>query len=166
MKLARQIAGHDGVLIVTPEYNGSIPPLLKNTIDWMSRIRKDNGRAFKPLDGKFDDNVAVQVKNGPIDFQPREPFSPLFGAVPKTNIFMEFQITKEYLGHATHLAYLGTMWSEALKSDTFARGKGSTVARVVDGSLFGNRLTGIAAVANTGENVVVRRFSRFQVGEE
>ena len=52
MKLARQIAGHDGVLIVTPEYNGSIPPLLKNTIDWISRIRKDNGRAFKPLDGK------------------------------------------------------------------------------------------------------------------
>jgi len=52
MKLARHIAGHDGVLIVTPEYNGSIPPLLKNTIDWMSRIRKDNGRAFKPLYGK------------------------------------------------------------------------------------------------------------------
>ena len=107
---------------------------------------------FKPLDGKFDDNVAVQVKNGPIDFQPREPFSPLFGAVPKTNVFIEFQVTKEYLGHATHLAYLGTMWSEALKADTHAKGKGSTVARVVDGSLFGNKLTGVTAVANTGDS--------------
>jgi alpha-glucuronidase len=107
---------------------------------------------FKPLDGQFDGNVAVQVKNGPIDFQPREPFSPLFGAVPKTNVFMEFQITKEYLGHATHLAYLGTMWSEALQADTYAKGKGSTVARVVDGGLFGNRLTGIAGVANIGDS--------------
>ena len=62
---------------------------------------------FKPLDGKFRDNVIVQVKNGPIDFQPREPFHPLFGAMPKTPLMMEFQITKEYLGFATHLAYLG-----------------------------------------------------------
>ena len=63
---------------------------------------------FVPLDGKFADNVLVQVKNGAIDFQPREPFHPLFGAMPKTPLMMEFQITKEYLGFATHLAYLGT----------------------------------------------------------
>jgi alpha-glucuronidase len=61
---------------------------------------------FTPLDGKFRDNVLVQVKNGPVDFQPREPFHPLFGAMPKTPLMMEFQITQEYLGFATHLAYL------------------------------------------------------------
>ena len=105
---------------------------------------------FVPLDGKFADNVLVQVKNGPIDFQPREPFSPLFGAMPKTPLMMEFQITKEYLGFATHLAYLAPMWEEALDADTQVRGKGSTVARVVDGQLHGYKLTGMAGVANIG----------------
>ena len=66
---------------------------------------------FKPLDGQFADNVIVQVKNGAIDFQPREPFHPLFGAMPKTPLMMEFQITKEYLGFATHLAYLGPLFA-------------------------------------------------------
>ena len=61
------------------------------------------------------DNVIVQVKNGAIDFQPREPFHPLFGAMPKTPLMMEFQITKEYLGFATHLAYLGPLFEEALR---------------------------------------------------
>jgi alpha-glucuronidase len=69
---------------------------------------------FHPLDGRFRDNVIVQVKNGPIDFQPREPFSPLFGAMPHTPLAIELQLTKEYLGFATHLAYLGTMWEEVL----------------------------------------------------
>ncbi|RST19035.1 alpha-glucuronidase, partial [Streptomyces sp. WAC04770] len=79
---------------------------------------------FQPLDGKFRDNVLVQVKNGAIDFQPREPFHPLFGAMPKTPLMMEFQITKEYLGFATHLAYLGTMWEEVLEADTFRPARG------------------------------------------
>lgn len=105
---------------------------------------------FKPLDGKFAANVLVQVKNGAIDFQPREPFHPLFGATPKTPLMLEFQITKEYLGFATHLAYLGPLFEETLRSDTYARGAGSTVARVVDGSLHGHRLTGMAGVANIG----------------
>lgn len=105
---------------------------------------------FVPIDGKFDDNVLVQIKNGPLDFQPREPFSPLFGRLPNTNAMMEFQITKEYLGFATHLTYLGPQWEEALKSDTYAKGPGSTVAKVVDGSLFNRPLTGMAGVANTG----------------
>jgi alpha-glucuronidase len=105
---------------------------------------------FKPLDGKFADNVLVQVKNGPVDFQPREPFHPLFGAMPKTPLMMEFQITKEYLGFATHLTYLGPLFEEALASDTFAKGKGSTVAKVVDGELHGYKLTGMAGVANIG----------------
>jgi alpha-glucuronidase len=105
---------------------------------------------FKPLDGKFRDNVLVQVKNGPLDFQPREPFHPLFGAMPKTPLMMEFQITKEYLGFATHLAYLGAMWEEVLGTDTYAKGKGSTVAKVIDDSLHGYRHTGMAGVANIG----------------
>lgn len=105
---------------------------------------------FKPFDGKFAQNVIVQVKNGAIDFQPREPFHPLFGAMPKTNLGMEFQITKEYLGFSTHLAYLGPMWEEVLKADTFAAGQGSTVAKVVDGKLHGYSRTLMAGVANIG----------------
>lgn len=105
---------------------------------------------FKPLDGKFRDNVIVQVKNGPLDFQPREPFHPLFGAMAKTPLMMEFQITKEYLGQETHWVNLATMWQEVLQSDTYAKGKGSTVSKVIDGSLHGYPLTGIAGVANIG----------------
>lgn len=67
---------------------------------------------FKPLDGKFRDNVIIQVKNGPVDFQPREPYTPLFGAMHSTRLMAEFQITQEYLGHANHLAYLAPMWEE------------------------------------------------------
>ncbi len=88
---------------------------------------------FVPLDGQFRDNVIVQVKNGPIDFQPREPFHPLFGAMPETPLMIEFQITKEYLGFATHLVYLGTLLEEVLDADTYADGQGSTVADVIDG---------------------------------
>ena len=105
---------------------------------------------FVPLDGKFAPNVLVQVKNGPIDFQPREPFHPLFGAMPKTPLMMEFQITKEYLGFATHLTYLAPLYEEALDSDTLVKGKGSTVAKVVDGELHGYRETGMAGVSNIG----------------
>ena len=105
---------------------------------------------FRPLDGKFADNVLVQVKNGPVDFQPREPFHPLFGAMPKTPLMMEFQITKEYLGFATHLTYLGPLFEEALESDTMVKGKGSTVASVIDGELQGYQITGMAGVANIG----------------
>jgi alpha-glucuronidase len=105
---------------------------------------------FLPLDGEFADNVILQVKNGPIDFQPREPFHPLFGAMVETPLMVEFQITKEYLGFASHLVYLGPLYAEVLEADTYARGRGSTVARVADGSLYGHELTAIAGVANTG----------------
>jgi alpha-glucuronidase len=107
---------------------------------------------FKPFDGQFRDNVIVQVKNGAIDFQPREPFHPLFGAMPKTSLGMEFQITKEYLGFATHLVYLGPLYEETLKSDTYAHGAGSTVAKVVDGALDGRRQTLMAGVSNIGSD--------------
>jgi alpha-glucuronidase len=105
---------------------------------------------FKPLDGKFHANVVVQIKNGPLDFQPREPFHPLFGAMPHTQLAIELQITQEYLGASIQLAYLGPLFQEALLSDTYAAGPGSTVARVVDGSLRGGGLSVIAGVANTG----------------
>jgi alpha-glucuronidase len=107
---------------------------------------------FQPLDGKFRDNVLVQVKNGAIDFQPREPFHPLFGAMPKTPLMMEFQITKEYLGFATHLAYLGTMWEEALEADTFRPRKGATVAKVLETPVEPGAATGMAGVANIGSD--------------
>jgi alpha-glucuronidase len=105
---------------------------------------------FVPLDGKFHPGVLLQVKNGPIDFQPREPFHPLFGAMQRTPLMLEVQITKEYLGFATHLVYLGPLFEETLRSDTDARGKDSTVAKVIDGTLFGDSQTGMAGVANIG----------------
>jgi alpha-glucuronidase len=108
---------------------------------------------FVPLDGRFRDNVLVQVKNGPLDFQPREPFSPLFGAMPRTPLMAELQITQEYLGQSTHLVYLAPMWKEFLDADTYGAGPGSQVARVLDGTLHGYRRTAIAGVANTGREV-------------
>lgn len=119
---------------------------------------KSNDRAkqayeeFKPLDGKFRKNVLVQVKNGPIDFQPREPFSPLFGAMEQTPLMMEFQLTQEYLGQGTHLVYEAPMFKEVLDADTYAKGPGSTVAKVIDGSMYNNSLNGLAAVANIGND--------------
>ena len=107
---------------------------------------------FTPLDGEFRPNVFIQVKNGPLDFQPREPFSPLFGAMPKTPLMMEVQITKEYLGQYSSLVYLGPMWTEVLQADTYARGPGSTVARMLDGTLTSYPHTGMAGVANTGDD--------------
>ncbi|TDH27339.1 alpha-glucuronidase [Segetibacter sp. 3557_3] len=108
---------------------------------------------FKPLDGKFRKNVMVQVKNGPIDFQPREPFHPLFGAMPGTPLLMEYQVTQEYLGQATHLVYEAPLFKEVLDADTYSKGAGSTVAKVIDGSLDQHSLTGMAGVANIGNDI-------------
>jgi alpha-glucuronidase len=105
---------------------------------------------FKPLDGAFRNNVIVQVKNGPLDFQPREPFHPLFGALKKTPLMMEFQITQEYLGQSTNLVYLANLFKEVLDTDTYQFGKGSTVAKVLDGSATGQMLTAMAGVTNIG----------------
>lgn len=107
---------------------------------------------FKPLDGQFRDNVFVQTKNGAIDFQPREPAHPMFGAMPKTNLAMEVQLTKEYLGQATHLVYLPVLWKEVLDWDTMAKGKGSTVARVIDGTLDGHANSAMVGVSNIGDD--------------
>jgi len=139
--LAGPLASHGGVVIWRAfVYSNEAP----------DDRAKQAYNEFVPLDGEFAANVLVQVKNGPIDFQPREPFHPLFGAMPKTPLMMEFQITKEYLGFATHLAYLGTLFEEALDADTMVKGKGSTVAKVVDGELHGYVQTGMAGVSNIG----------------
>jgi len=108
---------------------------------------------FKPLDGKFKSNVVLQVKNGPIDFQPREPFHPLFGAMPQTQLATEFQLTQEYLGFSTHLVFLAPLIKECLDADTYEKGKGSTVARIIDGTLENHSLTAIAAVSNIGNDI-------------
>ncbi len=107
---------------------------------------------FVPLDGKFMENVLVQTKNGPVDFQPREPFNPLFGAMPKTPLMMELQITQEYTGQAKHLVYLAPQWKEVLDSDTYARGEGTTVAEIIDGSAEGHTISGIAGVSGIGSD--------------
>ncbi len=108
---------------------------------------------FMPFDGKFRDNVIIQVKNGPVDFQPREPFSPLLGAMKQTPVMAEFQITQEYLGFSNHLCYLAPMWKECLDSDTYQLGEGSTIARLTDGELFKHPITAISGVANIGDDV-------------
>jgi alpha-glucuronidase len=139
--LADALAPHGGVAIWRAfVYSSELPT---------DRVKQAYDE-FVPLDGRFRPNVLIQVKNGPLDFQPREPFHPLFGAMPRTPLMIELQVTKEYLGQDTHLAYLGTMWQEVLDADTYAKGPGSTVAHVVDGSLFGYPTTGIAGVANVG----------------
>ena len=116
--------------------------------------RAGNGyEEFKPLDGKFNKNVFVQPKNGPIDFQPREPFHPLFGAMPQTPLMLEFQITQEYLGYATNLAYLGPLFEECLDADTYTKGKGTTVANVLEDYNRSHGISGIAGVANLGTDI-------------
>ena len=103
---------------------------------------------FVPFDGQFRDNVTVQIKNGPIDFQPREPFSPLFGALRHTSMTPELQITQEYLGQSHNLVFTAPMWEECLQADTYRDGEGSTVAAVTTSGA----VKAIAGVANTGQS--------------
>lgn len=124
--------------------------------DWRDR-KTDRARAaydhFKPLDGQFLENVVLQIKNGPMDFQVREPVSPLFGAMSETNQVLEFQVTQEYTGQQRHLCYLIPQWKEVLDFDTYAKGEGSTVKKVVSGSLYHNTFSGITAVSNIGDDL-------------
>ena len=141
--LAKALAPHGGVVIWRAfVYNDRVDK------DRIKRAYKE----FTPLDGKFDPNVFVQVKNGPLDFQPREPFNPLFGAMPKTPLAAELQVTQEYFGHSTHLVYLAPVWKEFLDADIYAKGPGSTVEKVVTGVLDGHKDSMIAGVANTGDD--------------
>lgn len=123
--------------------------------DWRDRVTDRANSAydnFMPLDGCFRDNVFLQIKNGPMDFQVREPVSPLFGGLQKSNMILELQVTQEYTGQQRHLCYLAPMWKNVLDFDTWCRGKGSTVAQILTNPDKGI-LTGIAAVSNIGDDM-------------
>lgn len=123
--------------------------------DWRD-TKTDRARAgydyFKPLDGQFMDNVVLQIKNGPMDFQVREPISPLLGGLKKTNMMLEVQAAQEYTGQQRHLCYLIPMWKEVLAFHTYGEEKLDTVADLVSGRTYNQKLCGFAAVANTGND--------------
>ena len=144
--VGRALAPHGGLLF----YRGFV---YDHHMDWRNP-KNDRGRAaydnFQPLDGKFDDNVIVQIKNGPIDFQVREPASPLFGALEKTNEAIELQVTQEYMGQARHTVFLAPMWKEALDFDLHAKGAGTPVKALAAGHTFGRPTGGFVGVVNVG----------------
>jgi alpha-glucuronidase len=141
--LADAVAAHGGIVIWRAfVYSNEVPT---------DRIKQAYDE-FVPLEGKFHSNVIVQVKNGPLDFQPREPFHPIFGAMPKTPLALELQITKEYLGQDSHLVFLAPLFEEVLRADTYRSGPGSTVGKVLDGSYNHDIPTVIAGVSNVGSD--------------
>ncbi len=144
--LARALKPHGGWLL----YRGFV---YDHHMDWQNP-KNDRARAtydnFKPLDGQFDDNVLVQIKNGPIDFQVREPVSPLFGALEKTNQALELQITQEYFGQARHLVFLVPQWKEILDFDLAAKGERTPVKALAAGETFSRPIGGFMGVANAG----------------
>src|SRR5277367_3038139 len=144
--IARALAPHHGIVFYCAfVYN--------HHLDWRE-LKNDRARAaydiFHPLDGKFDDNVIVQIKHGPIDFQVREPVSPLFAGLQKTNEAIELQITQEYTGQQRHLVFLVPMWKIALDFDLRAENRHTPVKEIVEGKAFGRPLGGFAGVANVG----------------
>lgn len=146
--LARALKPHNGILIWRCfVYNCQQ--------DWRDS-KTDRARAaydnFMDLDGRFEDNVVLQIKNGPMDFQVREPVSPLFGGLKKTNQMLEVQIAQEYTGQQKHVCYLIPMWKEVLSFNTYAMEAGATVADIVSGRTYTQTKCGIAAVANTGND--------------
>ena len=147
--IARALAPHHGVLF----YRGFV---YDHHMDWRNPAN-DRARAafdnFMPLDGQFDDNVILQVKHGPIDFQVREPASPLFGALKKTNLAIELQITQEYLGQQRHVVFLPPMWKATLDFDMQAAGPGTSVSAIVNGRTFKRPQSGYVGVSNVGRSV-------------
>lgn len=125
------------------------------TQDWRD-TKTDRARAgydhFMPLDGSFLQNVILQIKNGPMDFQVREPVSPLLGGLLKTNQMLEVQAAQEYTGQQLHVCYLIPMWKEILQFRTYVTKECDTVADIVSGRTFGQSNCGICAVANTGDD--------------
>ena len=122
-------------------------------LDW-TNLKNDRAKAaydiFHPLDGEFNDNVIVQIKYGPIDFQVREPVSPLFGGLENTNLGIELQITQEYTGQQRHTCFLVPMWKQILDFDLRVSDQPTTVKDVVAGTRFRRPLGGYIGVANVG----------------
>jgi alpha-glucuronidase len=143
--IARALKPHGGVLM----YRAFV---YNHHLDWRD-MKADRAKAaydyFHPLDGKFDDNVVLQIKYGPIDFQVREPASPLFGAMQHTNEAIELQVTQEYTGQQRHLCFLAPMWKEILDFDVHVNGD-SPVKEIVEGKTWRHRLGGFNAVVNVG----------------
>ncbi|KAL4938327.1 hypothetical protein BDV06DRAFT_231929 [Aspergillus oleicola] len=125
---------------------------LNETLDWKADRANAAVEYFNGLDTEFEGNVVVQIKNGPIDFQVREPVSPLFSHLKKTASAVELQVTQEYLGQQCHLVYLAPMWKEILDFDLRVDSKESTVSNIISGKRFNNTLGGSAGVVNVGLN--------------
>ena len=144
--VARALLPHHGILL----YRGFV---YDHHMDWRN-LKNDRARAaydnFHSLDGKFDNNVAVQIKNGPIDFQVREPASPLFAALEHTNETLELQITQEYMGQARDMVFLVPQWKQVLDFDLAAKGQGTPVSALASGQVFHRPLGGFVGVANVG----------------
>jgi alpha-glucuronidase len=145
--IARALKPHGGILM----YRAFV---YNHHLDWRD-LKADRAKAaygyFHPLDGKFDDNVVLQIKYGPIDFQVREPASPLFGAMQHTNEALELQVTQEYTGQQRHLCFLAPMWKENLDFDMYVNGA-SPVKEIVEGKTWRRPLGGFNAVVNVGLN--------------
>lgn len=144
--VARALAPHGGLLF----YRAFV---YDHHLDWRN-LKNDRARAaydnFHPLDGRFDSNVVIQIKNGPIDFQVREPASPLFGGLEKTNQAVELQITEEYTGQARHLVFLVPMWKATLDFDMHTPRAATPVKALVRGKAFDRQVGGFVGVANVG----------------
>ena len=144
--VARALKPHGGLLF----YRGFV---YDHHMDW-NNPKNDRARAaddnFRSLDGQFEDNAVIQIKHGPIDFQVREPASPLFGTLEKSNQAIELQITQEYFGQARHTVFLAPMWKEVLDFDMRAKGAGSPVKALVAGRTFTRPVGGFVGVSNVG----------------
>ncbi len=144
--IARPLKAHGGLVF----YRAFV---YNHHLDWHD-LKNDRAKAaydnFHPLDGKFDDNAIVQIKNGPIDFQVREPVSPLFSGLRQTNEAIELQITQEYTGQQKHLCFLVPMWKEVLDFDMRVDGATTPVKDLVSGRISHRPTGGFAGVANVG----------------
>jgi alpha-glucuronidase len=144
--IARALAPHRGIVF----YRAFV---YNHHLDW-TNPKNDRAKAaydnFHPLDGKFDENVIIQIKHGPIDFQVREPVSPLFSGLEKTNEAIELQVTQEYTGQQRHLCFLPTMWKQVLDFDMHASEQPSPVKDIVAGKTFHRSTGGFVAVVNVG----------------
>jgi alpha-glucuronidase len=144
--IARALAPHRGIVF----YRAFV---YNHHLDW-TNLKNDRARAaydiFHPLDGEFDDNVIIQIKHGPIDFQVREPVSPLFSGLEKTNEAIELQVTQEYTGQQRHLCFLPTMWKQVLDFDMHAAEGPTPVKDIVAGKTFHRPLGGYVGVVNVG----------------
>jgi alpha-glucuronidase len=144
--VARALKPHGGLIF----YRGFV---YDHHADWRN-LKNDRARAaydnFKPLDGKFDDNVVIQIKNGPIDFQVREPPSPLFAALERTSQAIELEITQEYFGQARHTVFLVPMWKDVLDFDLHANGGSTPVKALAAGKTFHRSMGGFVGVSNVG----------------